>query len=180
MKVDVLVDCEGSFATVGEVFPAVDSDERWWLPVNCVLVRTDSETVLIDTGLGPQPRTFLPELDTKLIDELARHDVAPTDVDVVVHTHMHVDHVGWDGSFPNAGYVVHEDDWAFFMTDEQLAERPHLQRVGSLERVELVNRSTEVVPGVELAHDGTEVIVSHFRDAGHFERHGKGFRWSVE
>jgi glyoxylase-like metal-dependent hydrolase (beta-lactamase superfamily II) len=238
VKVDVLVDCEGSFATVGEVFPAVDSDERWWLPVNCVLVRTDSETVLIDTGLGPQPRTFLPELDTRLIDELARHDVAPTDVDVVVHTHMHVDHVGWDGSFPNARYVVHEGDWAFFMTDEQLAERPHLQRVGSLERIELVDRSTEVVPDVELvptpghtpghmsvrvgsiyvlgdvvvhalqvrdpelvyvsdhdaalatdtrrrvlgelADDGTEVIVSHFRGVGRFERHGKGFRWSVE
>jgi hypothetical protein len=32
-QVEPLVDAEGSFATVSEVFPAVDSGERWWLPV---------------------------------------------------------------------------------------------------------------------------------------------------
>jgi glyoxylase-like metal-dependent hydrolase (beta-lactamase superfamily II) len=151
MKVDILCDCEGSFAMVGEAFPSVDSEERWWLPFNCVLVRTDDTTVLIDTGVGPQPRAFVPEPEAKLLEALARHDVAPEDIDIVVHTHLHVDHVGWDGSFPNARYVVHEDDWSFFMRDESLAERPHLQtKVQPLERVDKVNGEMEIVPGMRV------------------------------
>jgi glyoxylase-like metal-dependent hydrolase (beta-lactamase superfamily II) len=70
------------------------------------------------------------------------------DVDVVVHTHLHVDHVGWDGSFPNARYVVHEDDWACFMSAESLAARAHLrEKVQPLDNVERVTGETEVVPG---------------------------------
>jgi glyoxylase-like metal-dependent hydrolase (beta-lactamase superfamily II) len=151
VKIDVLVDCEGSFATLGEAFPSVDSDERWRLPFNCVLVQTDDATVLIDTGVGPAPRTFLPEVEVKLLDELARLGLQPADVGVVVHTHLHVDHVGWDGSFPDARYVVHEDDWAFFMSEESLAERTHLRtKVASLANVERVSAETEVVPGVRV------------------------------
>jgi glyoxylase-like metal-dependent hydrolase (beta-lactamase superfamily II) len=151
VSVDVLVDCEGSFATVHEAFPSVDADERWWLPFNCALVRAGEMTVLVDTGVGPQPRTFVPEAEAKLLEELARVGVAPGDVDVVIHTHLHVDHVGWDGSFPNARYVVHEDDWAFFMNDESLAERPHLRtKVQPLADVELVSGEVEVAPGVQV------------------------------
>jgi glyoxylase-like metal-dependent hydrolase (beta-lactamase superfamily II) len=238
VTIDILVDGEGSFATVGEAFPDIDSDERWWLPFNCVLVRTESATVLVDTGLGPPPRTFVPEADARLLDELERLGVALSEIDVVVHTHLHVDHVGWDGSFPNARYVVHEDDWAFFVTEQSLDQRPHLQRVRALDSVELVRGETEVAPGVqmfptpghspghmsvrvgetvvlgdvvvhelqvgnpelvyvsdidaaaaadtrrrilgELADSGSDVIVSHFRGVGRFERSGKGFRWAVE
>ena len=48
MTVETLLDCEGSFATVHEAFPAVDSDERWVLPINCVLVRKADTTLLIE------------------------------------------------------------------------------------------------------------------------------------
>jgi glyoxylase-like metal-dependent hydrolase (beta-lactamase superfamily II) len=151
VTVDTLVDCEGSFATMHEVFPAADSDERWVLPINCVLVRNAGTTLLIDTGVGPKPRAFMLEPEARLIDELARHGVAPEDVDVVVHTHLHVDHVGWDGSFPNERCIVHEADWAFFMNDASLAQRPHLrEKVLSLDNVERVSGETEVLPGVLL------------------------------
>jgi glyoxylase-like metal-dependent hydrolase (beta-lactamase superfamily II) len=121
------------------------------LPINCVLVRNGDTAMLVDTGLGPKPRTFMPEADARLLDELARLGTAPGDVDIVVHTHLHVDHVGWDGSFPNARYVVHEDDWAFFMSDESLAQRSHLrQKIQSLANVERVTGEIEVLPGVRL------------------------------
>jgi hypothetical protein len=58
VKVDTLVDAEGTFATVAEVFPALDSTEQWWLPINVVLARKRDTTILIDTGLGPKPRTL--------------------------------------------------------------------------------------------------------------------------
>jgi glyoxylase-like metal-dependent hydrolase (beta-lactamase superfamily II) len=115
--------------------------------VNCVLLRSDETTVLVDTGAGPKPRAFLPDGEARLLDELA-----PEEVDVVVHTHLHVDHVGWDGAFPNARYVVHEADWAYFMSDESLAERPHLrEKVLPLEpRFERVTGETEIVSGIRV------------------------------
>jgi len=145
----VLTDCEGTFATLREAFPAIHSDADWWIPVNCALLRAGGATVLVDTGIGPQPRAFMPGVEAGLLDELARAGVGAEDVDVVVHTHLHIDHVGWDGSFPNARYVVHKDDWAYFMSDASLAERPHLrEKVAPLEGVELVSGETEIAPGV--------------------------------
>jgi glyoxylase-like metal-dependent hydrolase (beta-lactamase superfamily II) len=75
-------------------------------------------------------------------------------VDLVIHTHLHVDHVGWDGFFPNARYVIPAEDWSFFMSEESLAQRPHLRdRVEPLRDagvVILADGDLEVVPGVRL------------------------------
>ena len=63
MSAQVLVDCEGTFATLRGAFPAIHSAVDWWLPVNCALLRSGETTVLVDTGAGPKPRAFLPDLD---------------------------------------------------------------------------------------------------------------------
>ena len=72
----------------------------------------------------------------------------------MVHTHLHVDHVGWDGTFPNARYVVPTDDWSYFMSEESLQRRPHLgDRVEPLDDaglVVLVDGELEVASGVRL------------------------------
>jgi glyoxylase-like metal-dependent hydrolase (beta-lactamase superfamily II) len=101
--------------------------------------------VLVDTGIGPQPRSFLPDIEAHLLDTLA-----PEEVDVVVQTHLHIDHVGWTGAFPNARYVVHEHEWAYFMSEESLAERPHLREkvLPLADRFERINGETEVAPGI--------------------------------
>lgn len=144
-----LFDCEGAFAQVAEVFPAlVDRTEPWVVPVHCVLIRSPDGVVLVDTGLGPQPRQFMPEIESRLLQE-----VEPESVDLVVHTHLHVDHVGWDGVFPRARYVVHREDWSFFMVPWQTRDRPHLHRLEPLQEeglVDLVTGGEEVVPGIRV------------------------------
>jgi glyoxylase-like metal-dependent hydrolase (beta-lactamase superfamily II) len=144
---DVLTDSEGTFATQREAFPAIRSEVDWWVPVNCAVFRTGDTTVLVDTGAGPKPRAFMPDGDARLLDLLT-----PEDVDIVVHTHLHVDHVGWTGAFPNARYVVHEDDWSYFMSDASLAERPHLrEKVAPIaDRFERVTGEAEIAPGVRV------------------------------
>ena len=85
------------------------------------LLRSEGRTILVDTGIGdlqlPQetrPRDALPAL-------LAIVGVQPEDVDVVVNTHLHYDHVGWntrrdgDGmvpTFPHATYLIPAADEA--------------------------------------------------------------------
>jgi glyoxylase-like metal-dependent hydrolase (beta-lactamase superfamily II) len=142
-----LADCEGTFATLREAFPAIHSDVAWWIPVNCALFDGGGKTVLVDAGVGPQPRAFLPELETRLLGQLALDEV-----DVVVLTHLHVDHVGWTGSFPNARYVVHELEWEYFMSESSLAKRPHLREklLPLADRFERVRGEVEVAPGVRV------------------------------
>ena len=154
LDVAILVDGEGSFATIGDAFPALSSGEEWRLPVNAVLVRGAGPTVLIDTGLGPEPRAFMPDAGARLLAELARAGVSPAEVDLVVHTHLHVDHVGWDGSFPNARYIVSAAEWSYFMSEESLTQRPHLrdrvEPLGEAGSVDLVDGELELAAGVRL------------------------------
>nr|WP_268248860.1 MBL fold metallo-hydrolase [Actinoplanes ianthinogenes] len=58
--------------------------------------------ILIDLGLGP---------GGMLLDNLAADGVTPADVDLVVLTHLHRDHVGWAGAFPRARYLVDRREW---------------------------------------------------------------------
>jgi glyoxylase-like metal-dependent hydrolase (beta-lactamase superfamily II) len=168
-----LVDAEGTFATVEEAFPSLEGrSERWWLPIQVVLIRSPDGVVLVDTGLGPPPRQFMPDAEATLL-----HQLEPESVDLVIHTHLHVDHVGWSGAFPRARYVVHRDDWAFFMAPWQVRVRPHLHRLEPLKEeglVDLVAGEAEVAPGirvqpspghtpghmhVRVEHDGAAAVV---------------------
>ncbi|OBF42087.1 MBL fold metallo-hydrolase [Mycolicibacterium peregrinum] len=91
------------------------------------VLRSGGRTILVDTGVGNhKERPHAPvwhHLDTDFLDNLARAGVAPEDVDVVVNTHLHIDHVGWntyldDGNwvptFPNATYLMPRADFDFW------------------------------------------------------------------
>ncbi|MCP9625189.1 MBL fold metallo-hydrolase [Nocardia otitidiscaviarum] len=91
------------------------------------LLRSEGRTILVDTGVGNhKERPYAPvwsRLDTNYLDNLAAAGVRPEDVDVVINTHLHIDHVGWntrlDGrtwvpTFPNATYLMPLRDFEFW------------------------------------------------------------------
>ena len=98
--------------------------------VTCYLLNASGKLILVDTGIGPRKRPGFPtgHLDTALRDA----GVSPEEIDAVVHTHLHIDHVGWntfetaDGRtevfFPNATFVIQQAEWDYWMTAEMLAE----------------------------------------------------------
>src|ERR1700722_18734543 len=106
----------------------VDPDEDLGLlSVHTWVVRTPRLTILIDTCHGNhKDRRFYPEtanLDSPYLDLLGGVGVAPEDVDLVMCTHLHPDHIGWntrlrDGrwvpTFPRARYLMSEIDHATF------------------------------------------------------------------
>src|SRR5262249_56891629 len=88
--------------------------------------RPPRHTILIDPGVGnDKPRTGAPAWNMRkgsYLDDLAAVGVTPEQVDFVVCTHLHVDHVGWntrwrDGrwipTFPNARYVIAGAEYEF-------------------------------------------------------------------
>jgi glyoxylase-like metal-dependent hydrolase (beta-lactamase superfamily II) len=94
------------------------------LSFHAFLVRTRERTILIDTcfGAGRQlPAPMFSNLGRQFLDNLAAEGIQPDDIDTVMCTHMHYDHVGWntrevDGrwvpTFPNARYLYSAADFA--------------------------------------------------------------------
>ena len=102
----------------------------------CYVVRADGRTVLVDTGWGPAS-------DGRLLDDLASAGVKPEEIDAVLFTHLHGDHIGWnlvdDGGTPRprftrARYLVPEADWTHFAAQPEQSE-PLREQVARLERL---------------------------------------------
>jgi glyoxylase-like metal-dependent hydrolase (beta-lactamase superfamily II) len=102
---------------------AADDQNRILLGLNTVVVRTGKQTVVIETGIGNKQPAKMREIHCNqelLPQSLAAAGVRPEEVDVVINTHLHFDHCGWnttlhaDGSvtptFPNARYFAHRGE----------------------------------------------------------------------
>lgn len=134
------------------------ADERGLFPmsITCYLVRSAGKTILIDTGLGGRKRPGYPRAN--LPGALKEANVDPAEIDLVVNTHLHIDHVGWntvedeDGKtrvfFPNAKWIIQQSEWEYWMTPEHLDDprHPHLREcVAPIEsHVELVTTEQAV------------------------------------
>jgi glyoxylase-like metal-dependent hydrolase (beta-lactamase superfamily II) len=95
--------------------------------VHSWVLRTGRRTILIDTCTGNHKTrpgwSAFHMLNTPYLERLQAAGVAPEEVDVVLCTHLHVDHVGWntrleDGrwvpTFPNARYLMAQADHEFY------------------------------------------------------------------
>ncbi|MDP6352388.1 MAG: MBL fold metallo-hydrolase, partial [Alphaproteobacteria bacterium] len=142
VTVDRLVKAEGLSFFSGFLLPDSDDEalaaQRPWLEpqffdgvsgrlvmsVHCYVIRTARHTILVDTCVGNhKERPSTPpwhRMETPWLANLAAAGVAPEEVDFVLCTHLHVDHVGWntrlrDGrwvpTFPNARYLFHRVEY---------------------------------------------------------------------
>ena len=113
-----------------EYTPTFWTDAGWRIALQTWVVEVDGLTVLVDTGAGnDRDRPAMPPLDhlnTDFLDSLSAAGVEAEAVDVVVNTHIHSDHVGWNTmrrgdawvpTFPNARYVMPEADFRYFHPD---------------------------------------------------------------
>jgi glyoxylase-like metal-dependent hydrolase (beta-lactamase superfamily II) len=100
-----------------------DEDNRILLGLNTVVVRTGKQTVLIETGIGNKQSAKMRAIHCNqelLPVSLAAAGIRAEEVDVVINSHLHFDHCGWnttlhpDGSvtptFPNARYFAHRGE----------------------------------------------------------------------
>ena len=171
-----LTDCAPAPALSSYSFPEARLEEHpraaaRWLPGACFctrfgvfLVRLRGRTILVDCGLGPGPVAYFPGLAGRLPRQLGEIGIATDDIDLVVFTHLHLDHVGWavgpDGSatFAKARYVVGAEEWAHWNDQGEAAGLPHhvagvsnsvkpLVRAGVLD---CAAANAEIAPGIML------------------------------
>ncbi|MEU6962865.1 MBL fold metallo-hydrolase [Streptomyces chrestomyceticus] len=127
--------------------------------------------VLVDTGIGNGKTRANPawhQLDTPYLDRLAAAGFPPEQIDYVLLTHLHADHVGWntrlapDGSwrptFPRARYLTSRAEYAYWSGVEMEESRRQMFRDsvepvrehGLLDLVDVAAPGVEILPGVTL------------------------------
>ena len=134
--------------------------------LNSLLIRTGEHTVLVEAGIGnklSEKMTKIYGQPAELIENLAAAGVRPEEVDVVINTHLHFDHCGWNtvrmgdsvvATFSRAKYYVQRGEWEYaqrpserdaisYLTDNYAP----LVRSGQME---LIDGNREIVPGVRV------------------------------
>ena len=146
------------WAEVDRQDPASVRDGAWQLRFRCFALRfDDGRIIMVDTGIGPAsaPSTWAP-LPGRLPDELAAAGIDRHDVDTVVLTHIHTDHIGWsmdtDGApyFPNAQYLVQAAEVAAVESLEPALARWLLAPLRAARQLAAVDGTRQLAPGATL------------------------------
>jgi glyoxylase-like metal-dependent hydrolase (beta-lactamase superfamily II) len=131
-------------------------------PYTCLFINTGKNRLLVDTGAGFAPT------NGKLLDNLVAVGVAAADIDTIVLTHGHADHIGGAADslgaplFPNARYVMWQDEWEFWNRERPdlgampvddhikhlLIDFAHAKLPPIRSQLDLIDREIEIVPGV--------------------------------
>ncbi|HEV2494116.1 MAG TPA: MBL fold metallo-hydrolase [Terriglobia bacterium] len=186
-KFDIAILSDGTFALDGgQMFGVVpkllwekkapaDLRNRIRMGLNCLLVRTGSENILIETGIGDKfDAKFADIYDVRkpvtLLDQLRGRGVAPEEIDIVINSHLHFDHCGWNArkegarvipTFPRAHYKVQRGEWQHALNP---TERDRGSYIADFflpveAQTDFLDGDCEIVPGVRVA-----VVPGHNRN----------------
>ncbi len=170
----VAIDGGAMFGIVPKVFwekhyPA-DEKNRVDIAVNCVLVENkfNSKKILIDTGIGNKFEQKHIEIykirkeNHDLIKHFATLNLSPEDINIVINTHLHFDHCGYntifsDGElkplFRKAKYFVQKKEYEYAFSPDERSKASYLQENFApikKHQIELINGNTEVEKGIKL------------------------------
>jgi len=100
-----------------------------------LLIITEKERVLVDTGIGelPEPhKKFFPlkrKADETLEAQLMKHGLKPDDIGVVINTHLHFDHCGNNRLFKKARFIVQEDELQYAYEPERFQQAAYVREL---------------------------------------------------
>ena len=163
----------------------LDTSYRMPLGLNCIVLKSEGKTILVESGIGGKPEDRLaasPLEQGNLIDSLNQIGIAPEDIDIVINTHLHADHCGWntrisdannilEPTFRNATYLMSRQEWEDATNPNERTRATYLARNLDpiIDRLELIDPEKEYLvtnevvfvptPGHTAGH-GTVVVRS--------------------
>jgi glyoxylase-like metal-dependent hydrolase (beta-lactamase superfamily II) len=152
--------------TLWEKKNPADSRNRIRLALTCLLVQTGDTNVLIETGIGDKFDAkrldiYGVEHSTTLLDELKAHGLSPADIHVVINTHLHFDHCGWntrrDGSrvvptFSRARYLIQRGEWEHASAPTERDRASYVEEffLAAGKQTEFLDGDAEILPGIKV------------------------------
>jgi glyoxylase-like metal-dependent hydrolase (beta-lactamase superfamily II) len=154
-----------------------DDRNRILLAMSVLLIRAGGKLILVETGGGDkwnakQNSIYLFESSGRLPERLAKLGVKPEEIDIVINTHLHFDHCGWNTrlvngvaapTFPNARYIVQrkEFDHACAPTERDRASYfpDNFMPIQKSGQWDFLNGDSQIVPGIEVV-----VVPGHIKD----------------
>ena len=142
--------------------------------LNSVLVRTGEKNILIETGMGNKLSEKMAQIfgqPAELLDRLGSAGIAPEQIDIVINSHLHFDHCGWNTvrengaikpTFPRATYYVQECEWKHAHENQRDGvSYPHENYDPLVEsgQMKLLRGDQDILPGVSV-----QVFPGHTRD----------------
>jgi glyoxylase-like metal-dependent hydrolase (beta-lactamase superfamily II) len=151
-----------------------DERNRIQLGMRCLLIEHPSGPILVDTGAGNKENEKFKDIYgienqgrnqlTMLEDALAEVGVRPSDIVLVINTHLHFDHAGGNTrlgsngsveiSFPNATYIIKRGEYEYATHPNERTAASYFDRnytpIEAAGKVEFVSREKEVVKGIRV------------------------------
>jgi glyoxylase-like metal-dependent hydrolase (beta-lactamase superfamily II) len=152
-----------------------DERNRVRLGLTCLLVQTGEYNVLIETGIGDKFDAKFAEIykidhSSRLPDELSSHGLGLDDIDVVINTHLHFDHCGWNTrlegkqtvpTFSKARYFMQRAEWEHALHPSERDRASYLEEwfAPAEPQTVFVEGAREIVPGIRV-----ELAPGHVQD----------------
>ncbi|NIR48056.1 MBL fold metallo-hydrolase [candidate division KSB1 bacterium] len=155
-----------------------DEQNRITLGLNCLLIKTNDDLILVDTGIGSNydekfANIFGIKKNTNLLQGLRELGYETEDVTKVIQTHLHFDHCGGccikseagqnRPTFPNATYFVQKGELEYAKNPDPRSKGSYLahnwQPLEEHGQIELFSGDREIMPGIEV-----QVTGGHTRD----------------
>jgi glyoxylase-like metal-dependent hydrolase (beta-lactamase superfamily II) len=107
-----------------------DADGRLIMSIHALLVETPEKKIIVDTCIGNDKKRSIPawtNLQLPFLEDLQKAGYDRMDIDTVLCTHLHVDHVGWNTmlvndewipTFPNARYLMGNTEFNYWIEQE--------------------------------------------------------------
>lgn len=155
-------------------------------PYTCLFIDTGKHRILVDTGMGTG---VVPSVGN-LLNNLQEEGIEGSDIDTVILTHGHPDHIGGiinaegNHAFPNANYVMWKEEWEFWTSEPDLKQlkvdenikqiilmsaRKNLPPIKNL--LNLIDREIEILPGIRVisapGHTPGHIALSISSGGGH-------------
>jgi glyoxylase-like metal-dependent hydrolase (beta-lactamase superfamily II) len=130
------------------------------IPLYAWLILGGDKKILVDTGeikpiVSPDREEFIKGKIETIEEGLARFGLAPEDINIVIHTHLHRDHCENDYKFVNATFYVHEKELEVCHDPHPLDYRYQEDFILDVEengQIVAVTRDTDIVPGIRMIH----------------------------
>lgn len=147
-----------------------DVFNRIELGLNCLLIKSPDDLILVDTGVGTKLKErfkdiYRVEREYGLIQALGKHGIKPENIDKVINTHLHFDHCGGNTikkesevvpTFPNAQYIIQKQEWHDATNPNERTKASYLGEnflpLQENEQILLVDGDTDIIAGIKVIH----------------------------